>query len=129
VVDVPFRTLLHDADGRNAQEGLWVVDEPDRWARYCDASWMSEPPPVPEVDFNAEVVLVLASGGRGTGGFGVEILNLVDDGDTLVVYAVEQRLGPDRGATQAVTYPHHAVAIARRPEGPLRLVLEITWWW
>ena len=123
--DIPFRTLLLDVQGRNVAAGLSVIDYPGR------LEWLRDPSGtrgLPDVDLTREIVVVLTTGHRPSGGYQIEIVGMADDDGTLVVHGVERRLGPGHGATMAETFPIHAVAIPRRPEGPLRLVLDMTWW-
>ena len=91
-----------------------VVTSEAEWRRlhalmFACTSQRPEPPPV---DFARDMLLVLSTGMRPTGGYAANIPHVERDGATLTVGAAETRPGPGCVTTQSLTYP---VAIARVP--------------
>jgi hypothetical protein len=124
-VEVPFRTVDHGNAANDVDGGLFFLRSQEAWAaewRTLNA-WHAEPP-LPAVDWAPDMVALLVCGTRPSGGYGVTIESIANDGTSIEVRAVEHR--PGRGAeTPAVlTNPLHAVAIAAH-DGAERLVLRI----
>ena len=67
----------------------------------------------PSVDFSREIVVAVFMGTRPTGGFGVEIVRVRQEGVALVVSYTETRPSPDSVAAQVLTSPFHIVAVPR----------------
>lgn len=124
-VTLPFRTL--DRRSLRAEEpGLFVARTADQWARLWQrmTSHLGQTPPQPTVDWSTEMVVVLALGTRATGGYTVEIEEIRAGRDTLDVHGREDVPGRTCAVTDALTYPHHAVAVAAR-NGQARLILRV----
>lgn len=81
----------------------------DAWQRIH--SWTSEVPPLPAVDFSSRMVLLAASGTRGSGGHGIEIRSIASRGDGLV--ATVRLTAPGQGcfSTMAITEPVDVVTV------------------
>jgi hypothetical protein len=68
--------------------------------------------PLPVVDFSKDMIIVVAMGGRGTGGYGVTIDRVVDtDGGGRVVEATMSYAGRSCIVTQALTAPFAGVLV------------------
>ena len=76
------------------------------------AVWPTTPADL-DVDFERESLVLVALGERPTGGYAVEIREVLAGGGALHVRYVEVRPGARCFVTQAVTYPYAAVAIPR----------------
>jgi hypothetical protein len=89
-----------------------VIRTPEAWAEaWARLNASTAPvPPVPEVDFSREMVVLAALGTRRTGGHAASISGATLDGDTLRVEVRETAPGQGCMTTQALTYP---VAVAR----------------
>jgi hypothetical protein len=118
-----FRTLYQ---GEAAGEpGVWLLRTLEIWQWYWTSAHQNHSPVPGAPGLNpGEMVVLVALGLRGSGGFGVNIHRLVEENGVLHVFATETRPGPDSVVTAAETFPAHAVAIADRSLG-LRLTLEI----
>lgn len=81
----------------------------DAWAEITGPMISAEP--VPEVDFTTRQVLVLAMGGRPSGGYSIRLGALSQLGDTL--YAVVRETSPAAGCltSQALTQPVAVLAV------------------
>jgi hypothetical protein len=123
---LPFRTLDGSAHGEPEQD-VFVARTAEEWAalwRTLTSRCVSPRPPVPEVDWAAEMVLVVALGMRPTGGYDLRIEEVRGGPEGIEVYARESRPGSSCFVTQALTYPVHAVALPPRA-GAVRLFLQV----
>jgi hypothetical protein len=91
---IEFTRLTPDAPEPIYYSGLGsparlVITNPDSLASVWNRVFgnMTEPPPVPKVDFSREQVLVAALGQRGSGGYRIEVAH-ASQGDGEVVAAV-----------------------------------------
>ena len=89
------------------------------WARMYAP--YGERPPVPDVDFDREMIVAAALGTRSSGGYAIYLDSATIAGDALVVHVRRVEPGPNCGTTQALTEP---VDLARVPRDarPVRFV-------
>lgn len=127
-----FRTLEEEGRERGSEvfydviaAGNRAVTGPDSDFRLLDgpgdlaATWATahaaslEPPAVPRVDFSRESVLALFLGQKPTGGYGIEVTGLANEGGE--IYADVKITEPAEGsmASQALTSPWQLVRILR----------------
>lgn len=88
-------------------------DFEELWARHAA---ISEPPdPLPDVDFESDLVLCVFMGCQGSGGYGIRVVAVEDSEHQRSVTVESSR--PPAGAmtTCALTQPHHVVRMARTP--------------
>ena len=69
---------------------------------------------VPEVDFSSESVVFLLMGPRPTGGYSIDLRDVILEGDVLKVLADLREPGPKEMLTQAFTAPHVVLVIPNR---------------
>lgn len=92
-----------------------VIDSDVAWS----ATWMelagnvSPTPPTPEVDFSTHIALLVSMGERPSGGYAIEIRDLVYDASALTVVVREVSPGPGCFTTMALTSPALVVALPR----------------
>jgi hypothetical protein len=72
-------------------------------------------PPLPEVDFGREAVVLASLGTRSTGGYTIDIDSVRARNDAVDVFVRTTSPGPTCGATAALTQPVVMVAIPRTP--------------
>lgn len=81
------------------------------WERIHSS--VSPTPPLPEIDFSQEMVVVVALGARPTGGYGIIVDRAYERDDRLEIIVRKQTPGKNCNLTQAVTEP---VDIVRLPK-------------
>jgi hypothetical protein len=124
--EIQFRSLARGEANLNKGGGLFFCRNQQAWA----AEWrmlhrQSRPePPLPQVDWATDMVALLVSGIRTTGGYDLMIESIAIDDASIKVRAVESRPGRDAVTTQALTNPYHAVALGAH-DGAERLTLRI----
>jgi hypothetical protein len=71
----------------------------------------------PSVDFSKDMILIAATGAKGSGGYGIQIVSVRETAKELVATAVRTSPGPRCGATAAITAPADIVRvpISRKP--------------
>lgn len=91
-----------------------VVRDEVAWREVWTAIWRghSPEPPLPEVDFSQDMLVVVALGARPTGGFGIFADSAFTDNEELVIRVRTIAPGPRCFTTQAFTQP---VDVARVP--------------
>lgn len=97
-----------------------VVGEHTMWREVWASMWRtrSPQPPLPEIDFAREMVVVAALGARTTGGYGI-LIESADAGPTgLTIHVVSTAPGSTCAVTLAVTRPVD-IARLRRHNGPV----------
>ncbi len=63
------------------------------------------------IDFSKEMIVVAVDKVRNTGGFSVEIIEVVKEGDTLLIKVKSEGPKPLDMVTQAIVQPYHIVKI------------------
>lgn len=69
------------------------------------------PPPLPELRFDRETVLAIRLADRPTGGYGIDVVGVEEDGDELFIDVVLREPEPGATVTQAVTSPWALVRV------------------
>lgn len=126
VHEVPFETLVQEASSglvepchlvirdQETWDELWprvtTARMPDpavprKWPVDAETKWV--PPPSPEVDWSAGMVVLVALGFRPTRGYDLEIDRIGVRGSVLVVHAVETE--PGDVTFEMASHPVHAV--------------------
>jgi hypothetical protein len=108
--------LAHAYNSGFRQPVRTIVDNDADWR----ATWstftanLGSPPPLPEVDFAREQVIVTALGERNSGGYDISISRNAATSDDLSVEVTSTRPGPRCGVTAALTQPVDMVRIPRQ---------------
>lgn len=124
--EVPFHTLCFGDASTQPLEGAWVV----RTGREWQESWerlegCRRPlPPLPPVNWENDMVIVFALGGRSSGGFAARVERLRIDHQTMYVFAYEKQPGRSCFTTTAVTNPYHGV-ITHQDDRPIELIRRV----
>lgn len=113
-----FQTVAQRAmSGINTKEDHVVTDDKQwssLWAKiHSDESMV---PNMPQIDFSTGTLLAVFMGEKNTGGFGIEIKEVIDTGKQIV--ALVEEITPQEGGmvTMAFTSPYHIVKV-ENPEG------------
>lgn len=112
---VPFETIVQGSyAGRTGAGEIVVEDEDDLvrvWRQSSSAEEEDRLPP--QVDFRSEVVVALFMGRRNTGGYSIEVEEVIADGRRVTVIYRERSPGAGEMVTQALTSPYHLVRFQR----------------
>ena len=80
-------------------------------------------PPVPEIDFSSEMVILVASGSHTSSGYDVLLASASKTDDLVTVHALERSPAPNCGSLTVITSP---VDVARMSRQDGRVIFEIT---
>jgi len=102
-IRLEFQTLREVVYSGHASSAYYVINTANEWADVFERA------PPPEIDFSETTVIAVFMGGRPTGGYGIEVKEIIDTG-FLVVIKVEQT-SPGKGCIlpQVITSPFHVV--------------------
>lgn len=95
----------------------------DLWREHI--SIVSPPPDSPTVDFSQEMVVAVFMGEQSTGGYSIEINQIVKEGSKIKVFYTETSPDPECMVAQMLTQPFHIVKLARQ-DLPLVFIQERT---
>ncbi|MBM2820739.1 MAG: hypothetical protein HW405_499, partial [Candidatus Berkelbacteria bacterium] len=70
-------------------------------------------PALPNIDFVAKTVIIVAAGQKNTGGFDIEITNIQKQSNQTLVYYTETSPAKNCLVTMALEYPYHAIEISK----------------
>ena len=111
--------LVTSANSGLEESARVVVREEAEWTRYRDLLAGGPGSNTPPVDFEREMVIVVATGSRPTGGYSIAVDSVVAEDASLLVAVTETAPGSTCMTTQAFTAPAAAVRLARF-EGAVR---------
>jgi hypothetical protein len=112
--NIEFVTLAQDEQGGPATAKEEVIESQDGYTSFFDGS----PPNSPKVDWSQEVAIAVALGEQTTGGYGVEITEIVHHnigitgGRTFIRYLI-RKPKPEDVVPMIMTYPYHIVKCQR----------------
>ncbi len=87
-----------------------VIQDPKAWAQFWSRLGLGDRP---EVDFEKELVIAVASGQQRTGGFAIAVDRVSQKEGELTIQVVETSPGPNCMTTSELTQPVDVVAIPR----------------
>lgn len=120
-------TPVFTQNGGLDEAGQFVLRSAADWA----ASWQriharSRPvPPVPDVDFDHDMIVVAALGRQRSGGYAVRIDRAYREGDVTVIVVKEESPGAGCVVTSALTRPVDIAKLPLQPD-PVRFQVEST---
>lgn len=70
-------------------------------------------PELPEIDFEKEMVVAIFMGERSSGGYEIEIINIIKTEKQIAIEVEEEEPPPESLRTMVFTQPYHIVVIKR----------------
>lgn len=115
-----FETVLAQAHSGIAERRREVIHDEETWGRlWAEIHAGAVPaPPRPAVDFARDMLILVASGTRSSGGYSIKVRSVATRGGRLEVSVLETC--PARGAmvTLALTQPVEVVRVPKLPLAP-----------
>ncbi|MFC1801459.1 protease complex subunit PrcB family protein [Nanoarchaeota archaeon] len=111
-----FETISHSSSGTRHQEkqDYVIINEDDLMEMWEKVYTNVDPvPELPDVNFDEEMVIAVFLGTKPTGGYTIEITEVVETEDSLEVYVKETSPSPRNIVALAVTYPEHIVKVEK----------------
>ncbi|HKZ94207.1 MAG TPA: protease complex subunit PrcB family protein [Candidatus Bathyarchaeia archaeon] len=110
-----FATIDRGSHSGQINPAYFVIQDTETWIEVWNqhAQFMLDPPPPPSIDFSKHTVIAAFMGEVNTGGYAVNVYDLIDTGSSIVAKIEKTRPGPTCIVTQALTQPYHIVQIAK----------------
>jgi len=83
----------------------------DLWRVHT--TWQDPVPEQPQVDFSTNMVIAMFLGDKPTGGYGLEVVGVVEEMDRWVVQLRADSAGSGCGVTTAQTQPYRILSVPR----------------
>ncbi|HVM44668.1 MAG TPA: protease complex subunit PrcB family protein [Candidatus Thermoplasmatota archaeon] len=110
--EVPFRTLASGQQSATREEQRLIITDRNGYHAFWTGGAEDPQEAPPEVDFEQETVVAVASGARPNTCWALRVTNATDDGYANTVVTVTLFAPtPDLICGQAITYPWHLVAL------------------
>ena len=110
-----FETVAQEASSGHDEAKNYVITDEAGWLGVWEKITSNQFPqsPPPAIDFENNVLIGVFMGQRSSGGYGVEITKVVDQGGSVDVQYTEYSPGRTCIVTQALTAPYHVIKIAK----------------
>ena len=108
-----FHTIEKRVFSGHKEEAYYVINDAYRWAETWShhiRNWDPKPPP-PEVDFSQTTIIAVFMGQFSTGGYGIEVKEIIDMGVSIEVKVEKTYPGKGCGVTEAFSQPYHIVKV------------------
>lgn len=105
-----FQTILKGTGyySGHTEEAYYVINDYEKWAEVW--SKQTHPPPH-EVDFSNTTIIAVFMGQFPTGGYAIEIKEIIDTGGSILVKVEKRYPGKGCGVTLSGTEPYHMVKV------------------
>lgn len=110
-----FASLQQGSHSGHTSSGYYVIQDNESWTELWNqhALFMLDTLPPPSVDFSKYTVVAVFMGEVNTGGYAMNIYDIVDIGSSLTVKLEKIEPGPKCIVTQALTQPYHMVQMTK----------------
>jgi hypothetical protein len=113
-----FETIAQGVRSGVTEERLEAIRDQTAWEKFWKLHAGDSETPVPGVDFEAKMVIVVHLGTRNSGGYSALIARLEHTDMGLNVHYNEIMPGPDCPVTLALTQPHHIIKVEKMVAEP-----------
>ena len=107
-----FRNISKDSYNLLTTKSENVITTQEEWMNF----WESVSPndgPVPQIDFDKKMVIAVLMGQKSTGGYSIEITNVIEQENDVIVKIKEISPGPNCGADAVLTSPYHIIEVSK----------------
>ncbi len=113
--EVEFSTVCIGYSSGHTSPAYYVIQDTETWTGVWNqhVQFMVFPLPPPAVNFSKHTIIAVFMGKVSTGGYGIEVYDMVDVGSSIIVKVEKTEPGPRCIVTQALTQPYHIVRIAK----------------
>jgi hypothetical protein len=125
VVIVNYEVIQQGTYSGKKDSAAQVIDNKKDWEQLWKqhVSVLVPQPPVPDIDFDANVIAVIFAGEKNTGGYGVVIKNVSTEMDDVILKYLLTEPQPNSFTLQVISQPFAMVRI-EKPKGTVKLVKE-----
>ena len=105
-----FRSLVKSNQSSYQEEGFYVINNQEEWNNLGIVIIEDY---IIEIDFEKEIVLAVFTGMRPSGGYSVEIVEIIEKEDVIEVMFELTMPSEDDIVSMEITYPEHIVKIEK----------------
>lgn len=109
--EISFETIESGAHSAHSEKNNYVINTGNDWANLWTMMGKTTSPL--EVDFAQNTVIAVFLGSHSTGGYGIQIVKIVENPRVMEILVKEISPGPECDVTQAFTQPYHIVKIQK----------------
>ena len=126
--ELPLQTVDQYSFSGLTQRRFEVITTTEDWVALWALTHapVTQPPPLPPVDFTEEMVIAVASGEQSSGGHAITITRVAVSDEALEVWVEEAQPGTGQLVSQALCQPYHFVRTPRVTAGARFIVNRIT---
>lgn len=113
--ELMFKTIAKGYYSGHDERKNYVIINKDDWKNLWDKvnSIITPKPFLAEIDFSRNMIVAVFQGAQSTGGYAIDIVKVVETGNTLEVFVQEISPGRGCGVTFVVTQPYHIIEVQR----------------
>lgn len=113
--EIPFETVSKGLNSGYEERKKYAITDNSDWMNLWDmhVSIVEPKPPLPEVDFNQEMVIAVFFGSIASGGYTIEITKVIENKTNLVVFVKEIIPGKGCIVSEGETSPYHIIKIQK----------------
>lgn len=105
-----FESLIKSDQSSYQEEGLYVINNQEEWDNLGIVIMEDY---IIDIDFEEELVLAVFMGMKPSGGYSVEIIEVVEKENIIEVMYAETMPSEDDMVSMAITYPEHIIKIEK----------------
>ncbi|OFY96757.1 MAG: hypothetical protein A3K10_12120 [Bacteroidetes bacterium RIFCSPLOWO2_12_FULL_31_6] len=112
---IPFKVVDKNTNGGFQELTQEVYTNQAAFEKAWKLAWsnFSDPTPAPIVDFNKEVVVLVALGMRNNGGYQLNINSVREETNQIIVDYTETTPNPKCSYSQAIIFPYEFISFAK----------------
>ncbi|NMG83356.1 MAG: protease complex subunit PrcB family protein [Methanosarcinales archaeon] len=108
--EIPFETVSKGVDSGHKERKKYTITDNSDWMNLWD---IHISPPLPEVDFNQEMIIAVFYGTIASGGYTTKITKVIENKTNLVVFIKEIIPGKSCIVSAGETSPYHIIKIQK----------------
>lgn len=112
---ISFRTVAKNTNGGLQELKQEVYTNQTAFEKVWKLAWsnFSDPTPVPSIDFNKDVVVLVALGMRNNGGYQLKINSVSEETNEIIVDYTETTPNPKCIYSQSIVFPYEFVSFTK----------------
>lgn len=113
--NIPFNTVVKNTNGGFQELTQEFYNNQTAFEKAWKLAWsnFSDPTPVPIVDFNKDVVVLVALGKRHNGGYQLKINSVREEPNQIIVDYIEITPNPKCTYAQSIVFPYEFIAFTK----------------
>jgi hypothetical protein len=123
---IKFDTIVKGLYSEQKEKEYFVIKDKDSLNRLLAKIMDSSPDAnARNVNFNEEMVIAVFMGEKATGGFSIEVVDVLEQKDYVAILIKTVKPDPGQMVTEAITSPYHIIKLKRYDMEFLFNILEV----